>query len=206
MIVRIEKELCDPVSVNGYCEVPGPLYHIYKVDEDGNKEFVKTIEKDIREAAREAQRILDINLLEVAYKEKGPDAFSSVVPFPPSNVQIFESSPWKPSEEQMNGLAHAINLDVHPAYIIQWSSLSGDGWRVKHRMLRDNELPDCFWHIEIRLTDDPVILCKCGYEIYPRKFFGKVWIAQKIEYKRERTWEAIAEAVRQLKLKEKGII
>ena len=80
MIARIEKELCNPVSVNGYCEVPGPLYHIYKVDEDGKKTFVKTVEKDIKEAAREAQRVIDIDVLEVAYKEKGPDAFSSVAP------------------------------------------------------------------------------------------------------------------------------
>lgn len=82
MIARIEKELCNPVSVNGYCEVPGPLYHIYKVDEDGKKTFVKTVEKDIKEAAREAQRVIDIDVLEVAYKEKGPDAFSSVGPIP----------------------------------------------------------------------------------------------------------------------------
>ena len=82
MTVRIEKELCDPVSVNGYCEVPGPLYHIYKVDEEGKKTFVKTVEKDIKEAAREAQRLIDIDVLEVAYKEKGPDAFSSVAPPP----------------------------------------------------------------------------------------------------------------------------
>ena len=103
-------------------------------------------------------------------------------------------------------MARKNKADEHPAYIIQWSSLSGDGWRVKHRVLRDNELPDCFWHIEIRLTDNPVALYEGGYEEYPRKFFGKVWIAQKIEYKRARTWEAIGEAVRQLKLKEKGII
>ena len=82
MIARIEKELCNPVSVNGYCEVPGPLYHIYKVDKDGKKTFVKTVEKDIKEAAREAQRLIDIDVLEVAYKEKGPDAFSSVIPTP----------------------------------------------------------------------------------------------------------------------------
>lgn len=88
MIARIEKELCNPVSVNGYCEVPGPLYHIYKVDEDGKKTFVKTVEKDIKEAAREAQRLIDIDVLEVAYKEKGPDAFSSVVPIP--NIKLDE--------------------------------------------------------------------------------------------------------------------
>lgn len=91
-------------------------------------------------------------------------------------------------------------------YIIQWSSISGDGWRVKHRMCRDENRPDCFWHVEIRLTDDPVILNQCQYEIYPRQFFGKVWIAQRIEYKRATTWKAIGEAVRQLELKEKRII
>lgn len=80
MVARIEKELCNPVSVNGHCEVPGPLYHIYKVEENGSKTFVKTVEKDIKEAAREAQRLIDIDVLEVAYKEKGPDAFSSVAP------------------------------------------------------------------------------------------------------------------------------
>lgn len=85
MIARIEKELCNPVSVNGYAEVPGPLYHIYKVHDDGTKEFVKTVEKDIKEAAREAQRIIDIDVLEVAYKEN-PNAFSSVVP--PPNIRL----------------------------------------------------------------------------------------------------------------------
>lgn len=88
MIARIEKELCNPVSVNGYCEVPGPLYHIYKVYDDGTKEFVKTVEKDIKEAAREAQRVIDINVLEVAYKEKGPEVFSSVGPIPSPDTFI----------------------------------------------------------------------------------------------------------------------
>lgn len=94
--------------------------------------------------------------------------------------------------------------EEHSAFIIQWSSVSGDGWRVKHRMLRDKNRPECFWHIELRLTDDPVILNggQMGYEIYPRQFFGKVWIAQRIEYKRATTWKAIGEAVRQLELKE----
>ena len=90
MIARIEKELCNPVSVNGYCEVPGPLYHIYKVDENGKKTFVKTVEKDIKEAAREAQRLIDIDVLEGAYKEKGPDAFSSVAPPPTIDMSKFK--------------------------------------------------------------------------------------------------------------------
>lgn len=89
MVARIEKELCNPVSVNGYCEVPGPLYHIYKVDENGNKTFVKTVEKDIKEAAREAQRLIDIDVLEVAYKEKGPDAFKSSIDLPPEISEKF---------------------------------------------------------------------------------------------------------------------
>ena len=82
MTVRIEKELCNPVSVNGYCEVPGPYYHIYKVDEDGNKELVKTVDGDIKEAAREAERVLDFDALDVVWKEKGPEAFSSVMAVP----------------------------------------------------------------------------------------------------------------------------
>ena len=93
MIARIEKELCNPVSVNGYAEVPGPLYHIYKVHDDGTKEFVKTVEKDIKEAAREAQRVIDIDVLEVAYKEN-PNAFSSVAP--PPNIRLEPISDGQP--------------------------------------------------------------------------------------------------------------
>lgn len=78
MIVRIKKELCNPVSVNGYAEVPGPLYHIYKVNDSGEEEFVESVIGDIKEAARLAERLIDFNALEVAYKEKGPDAFSSI--------------------------------------------------------------------------------------------------------------------------------
>lgn len=75
-------------------------------------------------------------------------------------------------------------------------------------MWRDENHPELFWHVEIRLTDDPVTLNggQLGYEIYPRQFFGKVWIAQRLECKRATTWKAIGEAVRQLELKEKRII
>lgn len=90
-------------------------------------------------------------------------------------------------------------------YIIQWDSISGDGWRVKHRMLQDANIIDGYWHIEIRLTDNPAML-NGVYEVYPRQFFGKVWIAQRIEFKKATTWKAIGEAVRQLELREKGII
>ena len=92
-------------------------------------------------------------------------------------------------------------------FSIRWSSISGDGWRVKHVMFRDEEKPECFWHVETRLTDDPVILNGCsGYEVYPRQFFGKVWIAQRIECRYATTWKALGEAVRQLELKEKRIV
>ena len=89
-------------------------------------------------------------------------------------------------------------------YVIKWDSVSGDGFRVKHRMWRDQNRPDCFFHIETRLTDDPVTLGAppFPYEVYPRQFFGKVWIAQRLEYKRASTWKAIGEAVRQIEFKE----
>lgn len=75
-VARIEKELINPVIVDGVAQLLGPNYHIYGVDESGNKTFVKTVDKDIREAAREAERLLDIDVLEVAYKEN-PDSFKS---------------------------------------------------------------------------------------------------------------------------------
>lgn len=83
-----------------------------------------------------------------------------------------------------------------------WSSISGDGWRVKHRMVRDAKNPDCIWHIETRLTDNPAELFGI-YEVYERKFFGKLWIAQKVEYKRAKTWMAIGEAVKRIEIKER---
>lgn len=76
MKALIEKELTNPVYVDGIAQVLGPHYHIYIVDEEGNKTFVKTIDQDIKEAAREAERLLDIDVLEVAYK-KNPDGFKS---------------------------------------------------------------------------------------------------------------------------------
>lgn len=83
MKVIIEKELTNPVYVDGIAQVLGPHYHIYSVDEEGNKTFVKTIDQDIKEAAREAERLLDIDTLEVAYK-KNPDSFKSTTE--PSNT------------------------------------------------------------------------------------------------------------------------
>ena len=94
-------------------------------------------------------------------------------------------------------------VETKDSYGILWNSVSGTGWRVKHRMFRSETLPYVFLHTETRLTDDPVILSKCGYEVHPRQFFGKVWIAQKVESKKATTWKAIGEAVRQLEMKEK---
>jgi len=76
MKVIIEKELTNPEIIDGIAQVTGPYYHIYSVDADGNKTFVKTVSKDIGEAAREAQRLIDIDVLEVSYKEN-PNAFKS---------------------------------------------------------------------------------------------------------------------------------
>ena len=89
--------------------------------------------------------------------------------------------------------------------IVSWSSISKSGFRVKHRIWREatEGFEDCIWHTETRLTDDPVTIGQAKYEVYPRQFFGKVWIAQKAECKKADTWEAIGEAVRQLELKEK---
>ena len=83
MKILIEKELTNPVYVDGIAQVLGPHYHIYSVDENGCKTLVKTVDKDIREAAREAEKLLDIDVLEVAYK-KNPDSFKSVMPLPES--------------------------------------------------------------------------------------------------------------------------
>lgn len=88
--VIIEKELTNPVTIDGYAEVLGPYYHIYKVDDEGSKTLVKTVAKDIREAAREAERMLDLNVLEVAYQEK-PDSFKSSVDLPPSLVKKWKN-------------------------------------------------------------------------------------------------------------------
>lgn len=73
MKALIEKELCNPV--NG--EIVGPLYHVYKVGDDGNKELVETIDGDIGEAARIAERKIDMDVLEVAYASD-PNSFSPV--------------------------------------------------------------------------------------------------------------------------------
>ena len=90
MKVIIKKELTNPVMVDGRAEVLGPHYHIHTVDDHGQETFVKTVDRDIKEAAREAERILDLDLLEVTYQEHGPDYFKSTIPLPPSVVDLYD--------------------------------------------------------------------------------------------------------------------
>ncbi len=83
----IEKELCNPVDG----QIVGPMYHVYGVSESGSKELIETIDGDIKEAARLAERTIDLSELEVAYK-KDPAAFQSTVyPTPLDNVLSLES-------------------------------------------------------------------------------------------------------------------
>ena len=73
-IVRIEKGFINSPAIDGINQVLEPTT-VYTVL-DRNKTFMKTVYKDIREAAREAERLLDFDVLEVAYKEN-PDSFKS---------------------------------------------------------------------------------------------------------------------------------
>ena len=73
-IVRIEKGFINSVAIDGINQVLEPTT-VYTVL-DRNQTLVKTVYKDIRAAAREAERLLDIDVLEVAYKEN-PDSFKS---------------------------------------------------------------------------------------------------------------------------------
>lgn len=80
-IVRIEKGFINSATIDGINQVLEPTT-VYTVL-DRNKTFMKTVVyKDIREAAREAERLLDFDVLEVAYKEN-PDSFKSE--FKPEN-------------------------------------------------------------------------------------------------------------------------
>ena len=102
-------------------------------------------------------------------------------------------------------MKHKKETKLLSKYIVSWSSVSKSGFRVKHRIWRESTegFEDCIWHTETRLTNDPVTAEHAKYEVCPRKFFGKVWIAQRVECKRDVTWKAIGEAVKQLELKEK---
>lgn len=79
-IVRIEKGFINSVMIDGINQVLEPTT-VYTVL-DRNQTSVKTVYRDIREAAREAERLLDIDVLEVAYKEN-PGSFKSE--FKPEN-------------------------------------------------------------------------------------------------------------------------
>lgn len=83
--VFIEKELLNPVSINGYAEVVGPYYHVYRFNENLEKEeiFVET-SGGIKEAARRAEHELDVEKLAIAYKEN-PNSFKSTIE-PPEYV------------------------------------------------------------------------------------------------------------------------
>lgn len=90
MIVTIEKELSGPHD--------GPYYHVYRTDDEGNKELIKTIDGDIKEAARVAERAIDFEALQVAY-EKSPDSFRSNIPLPDTYKSFapkFENSVGEP--------------------------------------------------------------------------------------------------------------
>ena len=73
-IVRIEKGFINSPAIDGINQVLEPTT-VYTVL-DRNQALVKTVYKDISVAAREAERLLDIDVLEVAYKEN-PDSFKS---------------------------------------------------------------------------------------------------------------------------------
>lgn len=93
-IVRIEKGFINSVTIDGINQVLEPTT-VYTVL-DRNKTFMKTVYKDIREAAREAERLLDIDVLEVAYKEN-PDSFKSALK--PENIAALLNN----GLEQMEG-------------------------------------------------------------------------------------------------------
>ena len=94
-IVRIEKGFRNSPAIDGINQVLEPTT-VYTVL-DRNKTFMKTVVyKDIREAAREAERLLDFDVLEVAYKEN-PDSFKSALK--PENIAALLNN----GLEQMEG-------------------------------------------------------------------------------------------------------
>ena len=75
--VLIEKELRNPFAVDGIAQPDGPYYALYALGEDGSKGSPITVVKgDIKEAAREGERLLDMSALAIAYKEN-PNSFKS---------------------------------------------------------------------------------------------------------------------------------
>ena len=95
-IVRIEKGFINSVMIDGINQTLEPTT-VYTVL-DRNKTFMKTVVyKDIREAAREAERLLDFDVLEVAYKEN-PDSFKST--FEPENSVTLLNNGLEQMEEE----------------------------------------------------------------------------------------------------------
>lgn len=92
-IVRIEKGFINSVMIDGINQALEPTT-VYTVL-DRNQTSVKTVYRDIREAAREAERLLDIDVLEVAYKEN-PGSFKSE--FKPENCVALLNNGLKQTE------------------------------------------------------------------------------------------------------------
>ena len=80
--VLIEKALYEPQDD---CTIYGPSYTVSAVYENGDVDVVDIVECDIKEALRKAERILDFDLIEVAYEEN-PASFQSVTPVSPENL------------------------------------------------------------------------------------------------------------------------
>lgn len=81
----IEKELCQPTDA---WTIPGPYYHVCVINEDtGEKTELETFERDIKEAARYAERQMDLGALEIAYR-KNPDSFKSTI----SSTSLFNNT------------------------------------------------------------------------------------------------------------------
>lgn len=80
--VLIEKSVYEPQDD---CTLYGPSYAVSAVYENGDVDVVDIVECDIVEAVRKAERILDFDLIEVAYKEN-PNAFLSSAPVDPEKL------------------------------------------------------------------------------------------------------------------------
>ena len=87
-------------------------------------------------------------------------------------------------------------------YMARWGTTANDGARIKHTVVRDPKKTEFVWHFAVRLTDCPDKISPY-YKIHPRQFFGKVWLATRLELHRAATWKAIGDAVRMLEQKEK---
>ena len=96
--VLIEKTLYEPQDD---CTIYGPSYAVSAVYENGDVDVVDIVECDIKEALRKAERILDFDIIEVAYKEN-PASFQSVTPVNPESFsnanQVVVLTDWRDVE------------------------------------------------------------------------------------------------------------